>query len=379
MSNRLTYWLCTLQFFGFAIVALGIWLVMSRAHARNVAELQQTIVELNQQIHKLQAAPKELDTRTNDSTRQKMSLLPYRADASRPHVAALNEANQQISQSQFEIRERQIKRATGERQEPAGPKENEVRAVRSIDEMLTFFPAKYPDGHWNPVGLPFEDCWFEADDGVTLHGWYCECPNARAVVLFAHGNAGNLSHRAPVLQLLRDRFLFSVMIFDYRGYGRSEGSPTVDGVLRDARAARDFLARREGVRTTEIVLMGRSLGGGVMVDLAARDGARALILESTFTSLNDVAKSHYPSLLVKLVMPRRLDSLSKIENYTGPLLQSHGDADSIISHSIGKQLFQAANEPKTFVTLAGADHNDPQTEDYYQALDKFIAALPPAR
>ena len=174
---------------------------------------------------------------------------------------------------------------------------------------------------------------------------------------------------------LRERLGVSVMIFDYRGYGRSEGSPNEDGILADARAARAVLAQKAGVSEEQIVLMGRSLGGGVMVDIAARDGARALILESTFTSLPDVAGWHYPWLPVRLLMRTRLDSLSKIKEYHGPLLQSHGDADRIIPLKLGRQLFEAANSPKRFVTISGRDHNDPQSEDYYEALDEFLDDL----
>ena len=252
---------------------------------------------------------------------------------------------------------------------------SENSPVRSLDEMLTFFPSKYPQGDWSPADLDVEDCWFTSEDDIKLHGWYCRHPEARAVVLFAHGNAGNLSGRAPVLRILRDRLKLSVLIFDYRGYGRSEGTPTVKGVLLDARAARDWLAEREQIAPTQILLLGRSIGGGVMVDLAATDGARGLILESTFTSLRDVAEEMYPKPLVRLVMRNKLNSHDAIADYKGPLLVSHGDADSIIPFSHGQKLFDSANEPKTFVKLDGTDHNDPQTEDYYKVLNQFIDSL----
>jgi hypothetical protein len=237
---------------------------------------------------------------------------------------------------------------------------------------LIFFPTAYPAGDWQPPGIEFEDLYFTAADGTHLHAWYLPHENPRAVLLFAHGNAGNLSDRGPVVAFLRERLRLSVMIFDYRGYGRSEGSPNEEGILMDARAARAALAQKAGVSETEIVLMGRSIGAAVMVDLAARDGARALILESTFTSLPDVASWHYAWLPVKRFMRTRLDSLSKIKDYHGPLLQSHGDADTIVPYTLGRQLFEAANEPKRFITISGRDHNDPQTEEYYQALDKFL-------
>src|SRR5439155_17149604 len=125
----------------------------------------------------------------------------------------------------------------------------------------------------------FEDAWFEADDGTRLHGWFAEAKNPRAVVLHTHGNAGNVTHRAPLLELFRERLRASILVFDYRGYGRSEGTPDEKGILADARAARRWLAKRAGVAESDVVLHGTSLGGGVAVDLAARDGARGLVLE----------------------------------------------------------------------------------------------------
>src|SRR5690606_26810651 len=123
---------------------------------------------------------------------------------------------------------------------------------------------------WTPVGLLYEDAYFQASDGTKLHGWFCPCDNPRAVVLMTHGNAGNVTHRTERLRMLQQDLRVAVMAVDYRGYGRSEGMPSENGVLRDARAARKWLAERAGVKEREIVLLGESLGGGVAVDLAAR-------------------------------------------------------------------------------------------------------------
>ncbi|MBN1589667.1 MAG: alpha/beta hydrolase, partial [Pirellulales bacterium] len=209
-----------------------------------------------------------------------------------------------------------------------------------------------------------------------LHGWYYPYEQARAVVLFCHGNAGNLSHRADLIRYLHDQHKLSVMIFDYRGYGRSDGVPDEQGILQDAFAARAWLARRAGIAEQDIVLMGRSLGGAVAVHLATvGNGARGLILESTFTSLPDVAETKVSS--AASLMRSRLDSLSKIGHYHGPLLQSHGDEDSVIPYENGLKLFEAANKPKQFVTIHGADHNEVQSVEYYRALDRFLDTLPP--
>lgn len=254
-----------------------------------------------------------------------------------------------------------------------------VNPLAKLENSLVYMPAKYPEGNWFREADYFEDAWFTAEDGTRLHGWYCHHPNPRAVVLFAHGNAGNVTHRANRLGQLRVVHDVAVMTFDYRGYGRSGGMPGEEGILMDARAARKWLASRTGVRPEEIVLLGRSLGGGVMVALAAEDGARALVLESTFTSLPEAARAHVPWLPTKLLMHNRMNSLKKIGAYRGPVLISHGDADQVIPFEHGCRLFEAAPGPKRFVRIAGGDHNDPQTADCQRALDELLATLPPPR
>jgi uncharacterized protein len=220
--------------------------------------------------------------------------------------------------------------------------------------------------------LPFEDAWFQAADGTRLHGWYVPKTDARAAVLFCHGNAGNITHRADILNTLHRHVGVSTLIFDYRGYGHSEGKPNEAGLLADARAARRWLADREKIAEADVVLMGESIGGAVAVDLAARDGARALVLESTFNNLPDVAAYHYPWLPVRWAMRTRLDSEHKIGDYHGPLLQSHGDADTIVPLQFGRRLFDTANQPKQFLLYRGHDHNDPMPLEYYDRLAAFL-------
>ncbi|HLA84144.1 MAG TPA: alpha/beta hydrolase, partial [Thermoguttaceae bacterium] len=234
---------------------------------------------------------------------------------------------------------------------------------------------RYPEGDWNPRGLAFEDAFFTADDGVKIHGWYVPHTSPRAVILYCHGNAGNISHRAELLRVLHDDVGASVLAFDYRGYGRSEGSPSESGILADARAARAWLARREGIAPGDAVLVGNSLGGAVAVDLAATDGAKGLVLESTFTSVPDMAAYHYPWLPVGWLLRTRLNSLAKIGKYHGPLLAAHGDADTIVPYEHGRKLFEAANPPKNFIPLKGLDHNDFLPGYYYDALVRFLDAL----
>ncbi len=247
-----------------------------------------------------------------------------------------------------------------------------------FENSLIYYPDRHPVGEWNPPGLTFEDAYFESKDGTRIHGWYCPSPNPRAVVLFAHGNAGNLSHRWPLMRMWQKRFGVTIMMFDYRGYGRSEGSPHEAGLLSDARAARKWLSEHANIPQQDIVLVAESLGGGVMVDLAASDGARGLILENTFTSIPDVAAHHMPWLPVRLLLRTRFDSVNKIKSYQGPLLQVHGNADQIVPYELGKRLFETANEPKRLVTVELGDHNDPPTEAYLTAIDEFLDQLPPS-
>ena len=247
---------------------------------------------------------------------------------------------------------------------------------QSIDELLLFFPAKYPTGDWQPKDLRCDDVYFIADDKTQLHGWYCPCDNPRAVILLAHGNAGHVASRAPWLRYLQSKAKVSIFIFDYRGYGRSEGTPTVEGALMDARAARAKLCELASTTDSEMLLMGESLGGAIMVQLASESAPRGLILQSTFSSLREVADVHFQKL--SWLVPRgRLDALSKIAKYHGPLLQSHGDRDQTIPFALGEKLFGAANEPKTMIVVANADHNNWISDDYLQRFNAFLNRIGP--
>jgi fermentation-respiration switch protein FrsA (DUF1100 family) len=193
-------------------------------------------------------------------------------------------------------------------------------------------------------------------------------------VLFCHGNGGNITGLRPALRVFRDKLSASVLVFDYRGYGRSSGHPTEPGLYDDARAARRWLAATNGVPEGEIVLVGHSLGGGVATDLAAGDGARGLVLMSTFTTLPDAAESHVP---LSALMSLHFDSRAKIGNYHGPLLLTHGDADRVVPFALGLKLFDAANEPKQMVRTPGGGHNDPLSAECVKGLDRFLSELPP--
>jgi uncharacterized protein len=243
--------------------------------------------------------------------------------------------------------------------------------MMAFENSLIFIPTSDPNDDWAPRGLAIEDAQFQAADGTKIHGWYVPREKPRAVVLFCHGNAGNITNRTDIIRALHDRVGVSVLAFDYRGYGKSEGKPNEAGVLSDARAARSWLAKKAGVAEDRIVLMGESLGGAVAVDLAT-DGARALILENTFSSAPDVAAVHYPWIPVRLLMRTKFDAAGKIGSYHGPLFQSHGERDRIVPLDSAMKLFAAANEPKQFILLKGHDHNDSHSAAYFDTLRTFL-------
>lgn len=245
-----------------------------------------------------------------------------------------------------------------------------------FENSLIYYPRREARGSWTPPTLGSEYVDFASADGTPLVGWYMPHPEPRAVVLFACGNGGNMTYWRDEFRMLVEQCSVTLMGFDYRGYGRSGGSPHEAGVLADARAARAWLARRAGVAERDVVLMGRSLGGGVMVDLAT-DGARGLVVESTFTRLPDVAARVYPFLPVRWLMRTRFDSISKIGGYRAPLLVSHGDSDGLVPFDMGRNLYDTAGSTtKKFYTVVGGDHNDPQPDEYYDLLAAFFAELP---
>lgn len=239
-----------------------------------------------------------------------------------------------------------------------------------------FQPAKFPKGEWNQTSVLVRDANFAAADGTKLHGWYVAHEQPKGHALLLHGNAGNITLLADTLRTINRRHNLAVLALDYRGFGKSEGKPTEAGLYQDARAARKWLAQQEKIAETDVILMGVSLGGSVAIDLAARDGARGLVIANTFTSLPAVAQRHTPWLPMGLLLSTRMNSLEKIPDYHGPLLVVHGDANEVVPFSQGQALYDAAPGKKKFITSQGAKHNDPLPEEYRVALDEFIADLP---
>ncbi len=255
-----------------------------------------------------------------------------------------------------------------------------------FERSLIFFPTRYPDGLWDTElaargsGCVIEDHFFTADDGTRLHGWSCrriDAPPDQPVLLFFHGNAGNLSHRADLLIELARRTQAGVFVVGYRGYGRSEGRPSENGLYQDARAAWGHLAEASGVGAERIIIFGKSLGGAVAVDLAVDVDAAGLIVESSFTSIADMAGAHYP-FVPKFMIRTRMDSIGKISAVRGPKLFIHSQLDRVVPYRLGRALFEAAPEPKRFYEVVGAGHNETWLvggEAYFEALSAFIAEV----
>jgi len=229
-----------------------------------------------------------------------------------------------------------------------------------FEEKLIFFPSRYPAGDWQPPRLIFEDAEFTTEDGVALHGWYCpvEAPRRPDVLLFSHGNAGNITHRTDEVQLWQKHLGVSVLLYDYRGYGRSQGSPNEAGIYADGRAAYRWLVEQKQIAPRNIVLRGESIGCAVSLKLGLEVPHRALILQSPFTSAVEVGERSFPWLPVRWIMRNRFDNVAKIREYRGPVLIQHGEFDSIIPFEMGRRLFEHANEPKRFQAVRDADHND---------------------
>jgi fermentation-respiration switch protein FrsA (DUF1100 family) len=249
-----------------------------------------------------------------------------------------------------------------------------------FEQSLIYFPTRRHDLTPADLGLAFEEPSLTTEDGVRLHAWLLPAPGSSLTILFASGNAGNISHRLDRARLLQARLRTDVLLFDYRGYGRSAGRPDEEGTYRDARAAWRYLAEERGKPAERLVLFGESLGAAVALDLATSRPCRALILESPFTSIRDMAAAVFPFLPVGPLLHTRYDNLAKIRSLRVPLLVLHGEADEVVPFAQGRRLFDAAPEPKRFFPIPLAGHNDTYVtggETYWRALGGFLETLPP--
>lgn len=236
-----------------------------------------------------------------------------------------------------------------------------------------YYPERTLVADPSDIGLDFEDVLFRTEDGIKLSGWFIPSQKSRGVVLFCHGNAGNISHRLESIQIFNQLGL-DVFIFDYRGYGQSEGKPSEQGTYQDAEAAWWYLTEERQVPPGDIIVFGRSLGGAVAAWLSQSHTPGALILESTFTSLGDIAAKFYPYLPVRLLLRFQYTTADYLGRVDCPVLIIHSHDDEMMPFSHGCQLFETANEQKRFLGIYGS-HNEGFTvsgTQYQKGLSAFV-------
>ncbi len=253
--------------------------------------------------------------------------------------------------------------------------------LRSFVGAMIFHPNKSIAATPAAFAMPYEEARIPTDDGESLGAWFIpgpegQKPGSGLTLLFFHGNAGNISHRLDSVAVFRQLGL-DVLIVDYRGYGQSTGRPSVDGTLLDAEAAWEWLRLYKGLTPDRLVIFGRSLGGGPASHLAARITPRALILESTFTSLHDVAKGMFPEFLVSLLLRQDYDVRGRLSGLRLPLLVAHSPDDETIPYTLGRELYENYAGPKNFLTLRGSHNTGYRTdrEIYIRSLGSFLESL----
>ncbi|MGD0695937.1 MAG: alpha/beta hydrolase [Terriglobia bacterium] len=248
--------------------------------------------------------------------------------------------------------------------------------LRAFENRFIFFPPRYPEGFSSPEshGLHLEEVWVVAQDGVRLNAWFLSQPASRKALLWLHGNAENIGMGLDHMNAF-SKLGVNVLALDYRGYGKSNGSPDEAGVYADGDAGYRYLvdSRRFGPR--DIFIYGHSLGGAVAIDVASRHECGGLIVESSFTTAGDMARLMFYLPFTEYLPRSRFDSRAKIARVHAPILLIHGTRDRVIPFSMGEQLFQAAPEPKSFLAIQGADHDDPYVvggEVYWRRLSQFV-------
>lgn len=243
--------------------------------------------------------------------------------------------------------------------------------VMFFENRLIYFPSKE-----EPARSPGEEVELTTSDGLKIHGWYLSHPEAKASILFFHGNAGHLGDRRGYVEDLR-KLPANVLAIDYRGYGKSEGEPDEPGLYRDAKAAYDWLAKK--VPPERIVVLGKSLGGGPACEIALREKVGGLILQSAFTSAPDMSRRVMPFFPARWFMRTKYDNLSKVREIRCPKLFIHARGDEIVPFEMGERLHAAAAEPKACSWYDRGGHNeliDANAQAYFPLLRRFLQGLP---
>jgi fermentation-respiration switch protein FrsA (DUF1100 family) len=250
--------------------------------------------------------------------------------------------------------------------------------VEALESRFIFFPDKRIAETPRDRGLAYEEITFQTEDGLNLNGWWIPGTGSPLTILWFHGNGGNISHRLDNITLRHDLLGTNIFIFDYREYGRSEGRASEEGTYQDGEAAIRYLQSRRDIDPTKIVFLGESLGSAVAVEMATRHDCAALILESPFLSIPEMAKASFPFLPIGSFLQTRYDTLSKVGQVRAPLLIVHGENDEIVPFRHGQRLFEAAREPKEFYSIKGAHHNDLYLVGgtaYLETLDRFLSKV----
>lgn len=227
------------------------------------------------------------------------------------------------------------------------------------------------------IGLAYEDVYLRTEDGVKLHAWFISHDRAKRTVLFSHGNAGNISHRLDSIRIFHE-LGFNVLIYDYRGYGQSEGTLSEAGTYLDVRAGWDYLIGTRQHQAQQIILFGRSLGAAMASRLATQVKPAALILESAFASVPDMAATLYPFLPIRWISRFEYSNVQHVKKITAPLLVIHSKADELIPWQQGRKIYTTANEPKSWLEIQGG-HNDGfmvSYEIYLNGLRNFLNQHP---
>ena len=246
--------------------------------------------------------------------------------------------------------------------------------LRYFETRGIYYPTKEIILTPTNAGLKYEDVVFTTENDLRLNGWFIPSQNPRGSLIFCHGNAGNISHRIEIIEIF-NKLNLNVFIFDYRGYGKSQGSPSEQGLYQDAQAAYKYLLSRRDIDKEAIVVYGKSIGANVAIDLASKVNAAALISESGFTSAYEMGRRLFPYLPIKWIITTKFDALAKIKDITTPKLIIHSRDDEIIPFKLGRRLFEAAAEPKEFYQMQGT-HNEAvflAKQEYSLNLDHFLS------
>ena len=248
-----------------------------------------------------------------------------------------------------------------------------------FEDSLIYHPSRPPEGDWT-LEPWIEDVTLTASDGTRLHGWFCKGEEAKWTILFCHGNAGNLTHRRDFMKQLV-ALPADVLIIDWRGYGKSEGSPSEAGLYLDVRAAYDYLTQTRGVPAEQIVIYGVSLGAAPAIELATQVPCGRMIIQSAFCSIPEMSKQVIPLIPVGWMVRTKYDNLSKAPKLTMPTLHIHSVDDEVIPFDQGRRVFEAAPDPKTFYEVPKGGHNNliwSEGRRFDEHLRAFLDLVPPA-